>query len=48
MQYQKKVALSLSILHFGWQLTVYWCNACFLAYHFVKSEFSEVIKMCDF
>ena len=47
MQYQKKVALNMTMLHFRLQLTGSRCKCVFLASHFVKSEFSEVIKMCN-
>lgn len=50
MQYQKKVALNMTMLHFRLQLTQITgsrCKCVFLASHFVKSEFSEVIKMCN-
>ena len=42
------MALSIAIWHFYLQITRAGAKRVFLASHFVKSEFSEVIKMCDF
>lgn len=46
MQYQKKVALNMTMLHFRLQLTyrTYFISPC--TNHFVKQQFSEVAEMC--
>lgn len=46
MQYYLKIALSLSMLHFGLQLTyrTHFLSPC--TNHFVKQQFSEVAEMC--
>lgn len=46
MQYQKKVALNMTMLHFRLQLTFLRVIYCLQGNHFVKLQFSEVTKMC--